>query len=227
MEEDSNSGMQEKALISKIEGRFRAAEFITTVVEPGKYPQKLGEQKTTAPEIAFAGRSNVGKSSLINHLCGKKQLARVSQIPGKTQAINFFLIDKVLGLVDLPGYGFAKVGFNTKAKWGDLIEDYLEKRHSLKLILLLLDIRREPSAEDFAMVKWARFHKRKIAIVFTKADKVSKDEAQKAALLAIENLQLPNCSYVFYSVPKNQGKTELVSLLHRLLKSQGSFPWGC
>lgn len=227
MEEGSNSGIQENALISKIEGRFRAAEFITTVVDAGKYPQKLGDQKGPIPEIAFAGRSNVGKSSLINHLCGKKQLARVSQIPGKTQAINFFLIDKVLGLVDLPGYGFAKVCFATRAKWGDLIEDYLEKRHALKLILLLLDIRREPSEEDFAMVQWARFHKRKLAIVFTKADKVSKEEAQKAAVVAIEKLQLPNCSYVFYSVPKNQGKIELVGLLYRLLKSQGSLPWGC
>jgi GTP-binding protein len=128
------------------------------------------------PEIALVGRSNVGKSSLINHLLNQK-IARTSATPGKTQLINFFLIDEAFLLVDLPGYGFANAPLEEINKWSEAIDQYLNSRPSLKLLLLLIDCRREFSQEDLALIKWSEHKKIPLLLIFTKTDKLSKSEA--------------------------------------------------
>jgi GTP-binding protein len=131
------------------------------------------------PEIAFAGKSNVGKSSLINAMVGRKSLARSSRHPGKTRTINFFNIDHRMYFVDLPGYGYAKVSKHESAKWGAMVEGYLLKREPLKLLLLLLDIRHEPGAHDRQLYEWCVYHDLPLLIAATKSDKIKKSQTLK------------------------------------------------
>ena len=131
------------------------------------------------PEIAFAGKSNVGKSSLINGLLNRKSLARTSSAPGKTQTINFYNVNKELYFVDLPGYGYAKVSRETQEKWGVMIEKYLKTSGQLKAVLLLIDIRHEPSANDRNMYEWINFNGYKPIIIATKLDKINRSQIQK------------------------------------------------
>ena len=138
---------------------------------------KLPENKL--PEVAFAGKSNVGKSSLINGLVNRKALARTSQSPGKTQTINFYNLNGELYLVDLPGYGYAKVSQEIKEKWGKLIERYLHNSRQLKAVFLLLDIRHEPSANDKSMYDWICYQGYSPIIIATKLDKISRGQVQK------------------------------------------------
>lgn len=147
-----------------------SAEFVLSAKEPAHYPPAV------LPEIAFAGRSNVGKSSLINALVKRKGLARTSNTPGRTQEINFFSVNNKLYFIDLPGYGFAKVPEKMRKNWGPMIETYLSQRQTLRLVVLILDVRRDPSEEDRQLIGWLQFYRLPFFIVLTKIDKVSRNQ---------------------------------------------------
>jgi len=160
------------------------AEFITSAA-------KLSQCPPEGPvEIAFAGRSNVGKSSLINLITNRKSLAKVSSNPGKTRTINFFLIDGKWRLVDLPGYGYARVSKSESEKWGKMMEEYLENRENLKLVVQLVDCRHEPSAQDKQMYEYLRYYNLSGVVVATKADKLSKNELNKNLAMIKKSLDL-------------------------------------
>lgn len=148
-----------------------SAEFIKSAVWPPQYP------KASMPEIAFVGRSNVGKSSLINTLVGRKNLAKTSNTPGRTQLINFFTINERISFVDLPGYGFAKVSRLVKKDWGDMIEAYLCERQSLCLVVFILDIRRDPNKDDLSLRDWLQHYRIPYLYILTKTDKLSDNQA--------------------------------------------------
>ena len=148
-----------------------SAEFVKSAVWPPQYPPSV------MPEIAFVGRSNVGKSSLINTLVGRKKLAKTSNTPGRTQLINFFTINEKVSFVDLPGYGFAKVAQSVKKDWGDMIEAYLRERLSLALVVLILDIRRDPSEDDLSLRDWLENYRIPYLYILTKTDKLSNNQA--------------------------------------------------
>ena len=149
------------------------AEYATTAVKPDQFPQD------GRPEVAFVGRSNVGKSSLINALLNRKKLARTSQHPGKTRTINFFNVEDRLYFVDLPGYGYAKVSKSESEKWGEMVDGYLKGRPQLKHIFLLMDIRHEPSAGDKQIYEWCVHYSLPFTIIATKSDKIKKSQVQK------------------------------------------------
>ncbi len=146
------------------------AKFEITAVKPAQYPVN------NIPEIAFVGRSNVGKSSIINTLLNRKSLARVGAVPGKTREINFYNIDGCIYFVDLPGYGYASVSKDKKSSWNDIVETYLYSRHQLKLIIMLVDIRHSPSKEDKIMYDWLATHGMPHLIAASKADKISRNQ---------------------------------------------------
>lgn len=152
---------------------IRQVEFVTSAVEVSQYPN------WNLPEIAMVGRSNVGKSSLINALCRRKGIARVAAAPGKTRLVNFYTVNDALSLVDLAGYGYARVAKTTKATWGPMVESYLNEREQLRLILLLLDIRHDPTADDLLMENWLFETGRDFAVVLTKADKITRQEQNR------------------------------------------------
>ena len=161
---------------AKVEGvgkQISKAEYTTTAVKPDQFPDN------GFPEVAFVGRSNVGKSSLINALLNRKKLARTSQHPGKTRTINFFNVEDRLFFVDLPGYGYAKVSKSESAKWGEMVEGYLKDRQPLKHIFLLMDIRHEPSANDKQIHEWCKFYNLPYTVVATKCDKIKKSQVPK------------------------------------------------
>lgn len=146
--------------------------------------------QTTLPEVAFAGKSNVGKSSLINALMNRKSLARTSSQPGKTQTINFYNINDVMHLVDLPGYGYANASEEVKAKWGRMIERYLQKSQQLKQVFLLIDIRHAPSANDKLMYDWIVHNGYRPVIIATKLDKLKRSQVAKSVKVVREGLNL-------------------------------------
>lgn len=146
--------------------------------------------QTTLPEVAFAGKSNVGKSSLINALMNRKSLARISSQPGKTQTINFYNINDVMHLVDLPGYGYANASEEVKAKWGRMIERYLQKSQQLKQVFLLIDIRHAPSANDKLMYDWIVHNGYRPVIIATKLDKLKRSQVAKSVKIVREGLNL-------------------------------------
>ncbi len=170
-----------------------------------------GEQhpNTTLPEIAFAGRSNVGKSSLINKIMNRKSLARVSSQPGKTATINFFNVDDKLMLVDLPGYGFARVSKAEKKKWGIMIEEYLNTRESLMQVILLVDSRHKPTADDKMMLQFIRAVCPRAVVVATKIDKLKKSQINDAMRLIITELNLSGDDIIIpFSSEKGDGVEE-------------------
>jgi len=156
------------------------------------------------PEIAFLGRSNVGKSSLINSLLQRKGLARTSNTPGRTQSINFFLINESFYFVDLPGYGYAKVSKAMRKDWGKMAEDYLLKRQELRLFIQLVDSRHKPSALDRDLSEWLSFHEKNTLVVATKTDKMSNNQLIKA-MREIET-ELPESRIVAYSAETGKGR---------------------
>lgn len=170
------------------------------------------------PEVAFAGKSNVGKSSLINALMNRKSLARTSAQPGKTQTINYYNINDQLYFVDLPGYGYAKANEEVKAKWGKMIEDYLHKSKQLKIVFLLIDIRHEPSGNDKIMYNWIVDQGFKPVIIATKLDKINRSQIQKQVKLIKTTLQtLPETVVIPFSSETKQGREEVYQLLDTLL----------
>ena len=166
------------------------------------------------PEIALAGRSNVGKSTLINALINRKSLARTSSQPGKTRTINFYRVEETLYLVDLPGYGYAKAPRSETASWGKMIETYLSKRETLAGVVLLLDIRHEPTANDKQMLQWLRHYDFPTLVVATKADKVNRSQVPKQLAMIRKSLALtPEEKLLSFSGASKAGKEELWAAL--------------
>lgn len=172
---------------------------------------------TELMEIAFAGKSNVGKSSLINALLNRKSLARTSATPGKTQTINFYNVNKDLYLVDLPGYGYAKVSPKEKEQWGKLIERYLNTSKKLKAVFLLIDIRHEPTANDKMMYDWIVYHGYNPIIIATKLDKLKRSQIQKHVKMVKQGLNLvPGTKVIPFSSVTKQGREEIWDLVETM-----------
>ena len=166
------------------------------------------------PEVAFSGRSNVGKSSLINGLLNRKSLARTSSQPGKTQTINFYNVNHEVYLVDLPGYGYARASQETKAKWGRMIENYLHSSKQLKAVFLLVDIRHEPSANDRDMYGWIVHQGYDPMIIATKLDKIKRSQIQKQLKILREGLNLrPGTKIIPFSAETKQGREEIWEII--------------
>lgn len=172
-------------------------------------------------EFAFAGKSNVGKSSLINGLMNRKSLARTSAQPGKTQTINFYNINDQMYFVDLPGYGYAKVSESEKAKWGKMIENYLHKSKKLRAVFLLIDIRHEPSGNDRIMYDWILHQGFEPIIIATKLDKINRSQVQKNIKMIKEGLKVvKNTIVIPYSAQTKQGREEIYELLDSYLETE-------
>ena len=170
------------------------------------------------PEIAFAGKSNVGKSSLINGLLNRKSLARTSSYPGKTRTINFYDVENTLYFVDLPGYGYAKAPKTEIQKWGKMIEDYLYQRETLKSIVLLIDIRHEPGNNDKMMYDWLKHYNYDIIIIATKADKIKRSQLQKHIAMIRKGLNMSAEDKIIpFSSMTKQGKEEIWSVFDELV----------
>ncbi|VAX18617.1 GTP-binding protein EngB [hydrothermal vent metagenome] len=183
-----------------------SAKFLTSAQTIAQCPQ------SDLPQVAFAGRSNVGKSSLINSLTGRKGLVKVSKTPGKTRLLNFFDISGELLLVDMPGYGFANVPKTEKQKWGKMVEIYLQESENLKAVICLLDCRRAPNDDDRNLLGWLHHYDIPAIIVFTKIDKIPKTKRIKQFKLAmaeIEDLLAPENKPLVYSSLSGEGKREL------------------
>ncbi|ROR28708.1 GTP-binding protein [Mobilisporobacter senegalensis] len=176
---------------------------------------------TDKVEIAFAGKSNVGKSSLINALMNRKSYARTSSSPGKTQTINFYNINDLLYFVDLPGYGYAKVSVAVKEKWGKMIEKYLKKSQQLKIIFLLIDIRHEPSANDKNMYEWIVYHGFHPVIIATKYDKISRGQKDKHIKMIRNGLGADNSTKIMpFSALSKEGRDEIWELIDSLFEDE-------
>ena len=190
---------------------IRKAELETVCGITSTLPENL------LPEFAFAGKSNVGKSSLINGLLNRRALARTSSQPGKTQTINFYNLNDDQYFVDLPGYGYAKVSVEVKAKWGKMIERYLKKSQMLKCIFLLIDIRHDPSANDKLMYDWIVSNGYKPVIIATKLDKLKRSQIQKHVKMVREGLGLEKEDVLIpFSAETKQGRDEIWALIESL-----------
>lgn len=193
--------------------RIVKSELETVGVKPSQYPPD------TMPEIAFAGRSNVGKSSLLNLLTGRKKLARVSGSPGKTRTINFYLINDEFRIVDLPGYGYAKVSKSVSENWGEMMETYFQNRQGLKKVVQLVDIRHKPTAQDIQMYEYLKHYGMDGIVVATKADKVSKNEAQKNISVIRKTLEMSKEDKVIpVSALKKTGYEQLLAEIEEILE---------
>lgn len=182
-------------------------------VKPSQYPQD------DLPEIAFAGRSNVGKSSFINSMINRKNLARTSGKPGKTRTINFYIINDEFRFVDLPGYGYAQVSKAEQKKWGDIIEKYLTNRENLREIILIVDMRHEPTAQDLMMYNWIKTFEFTGFVLATKADKISRGNWQKHLKIIRKKLDIKDMDLVIpYSSENKTNKEEIWSILAEKLK---------
>lgn len=191
---------------------IRSVELETVCGITSKVPDNL------LPEVAFAGKSNVGKSSLINALVNRKALARTSSQPGKTQTINFYNVNKALYFVDLPGYGYAKVSLEIKEKWGKMVENYLRRSKQLRLLFLLIDIRHEPSGNDRIMYDWICRNGYHPVIIATKLDKINKSQVQKQIKIVREGLGAgADTRIIPFSAETKQGREEIYQLLDELL----------
>lgn len=195
---------------------IKQVEFIKSATRAAHYPP--GD----LPEIAFAGRSNVGKSSLINALVNRKSLVRTSSTPGRTQLINFFDVNGRFTLVDLPGYGFAKVPLAVKKQWGPMMEGYLAKRANLRGVILILDVRRIPVAEDIQMLHWLQSYAVRPILVVTKCDKVSKNERNKQARIIAQTLGVGPDELNFFSALNKEGKDLIWQRIEAVLAGEGA-----
>jgi GTP-binding protein len=186
---------------------IRSAEFVTSAVKPNQYPEAL------LPEVAFAGRSNVGKSSLINTLVNRKRLVKTSATPGRTQLINYFTVNDALFLVDLPGYGYAKVPAAVKRKWGPMIETYLKGRRTLTAVVLILDVRRIPGVEEQNFIDWLKMYGRQSILVLTKADKLSKTKQKKQKQAIGAALGMAESELILFSAKTRLGQKAVWSAI--------------
>jgi GTP-binding protein len=192
---------------------IRSAKFVCSAVTPGQYPPD------DLPEVAFAGRSNVGKSSLINKILSRKKLVRTSKTPGRTQLLNFFEINELWRFVDFPGYGYAKVPVEVKKRWRPMVESYLTTRVNLRGMVWLLDIRREVSKEDLHLWDWLQAKQVAVIIVVTKADKLSKNKRNKQAASIAKSLGRKAQELIQFSATSGEGKDEIWQALLRILEA--------
>jgi GTP-binding protein len=199
---------------------IKSTEFIKSAVKPSHYPEG------NLPEIAFAGRSNVGKSSLINVLVNRKNLVRTSSTPGRTQLINFFNVNGTFTLVDLPGYGFAKVPLAVKKEWGPMMETYFAKRANLRGVVLIFDVRRTPVTEDIQMLAWLGSYGIPALLVVTKCDKVSRNERGKQADIISRQLGVAKDDLCFFSALSKDGTEEIWQRIEGLLGLEDGTPRG-
>lgn len=187
------------------------AEMIITAGMASQFPVH------DMPEIAFAGKSNVGKSSLLNAMLNRRALARTSSQPGKTQTINFYSVQDTFMFVDLPGYGYAKVSKQDRERWGKLIEGYLEKREHLQKVILLVDIRHEVGKNDKMMYDWIKHYHNQVVVVATKADKIKRSQLQKQLSVIKKGLELSSGDkLIAFSSETKQGKEELWKIIEEI-----------
>ena len=192
--------------------KITSVDFITSAVRKSQYPE---DKKC---EFLMIGRSNVGKSSFINTLVHRKNIARTSSIPGKTQTLNFFLVNDSFYLVDVPGYGFAKVSKSLKQKFGMIIEDYIQCRDNLKMVFMLIDFRHKPTSDDVLMYDYLKYYKKKVAIIATKCDKVSKNNYQKNERIIRETLNMnTDDKIILFSSVSKDGKIEVQDLIENMI----------
>lgn len=189
-----------------------SVDFVTSAVRKSQYPE---DKKA---EFLMIGRSNVGKSSFINTLVNRKNIARISSIPGKTQTLNFFLINNDFYLVDVPGYGFAKVSKSLKNKFGVIIEDYLKDRENLKMVFMLVDFRHKPTNDDVLMYDYLKYYKIPVTIIATKSDKVSKNSYVKNEKIIRETLNLDeNDDIILFSSVSKLGKQDVYQKIENII----------
>ncbi|ACQ51819.1 ribosome biogenesis GTP-binding protein YihA/YsxC [Clostridium botulinum] len=188
-----------------MEMEIKKAEFVISAVKRGQYPED------GRPEIAFVGRSNVGKSTLINTLTNRRKLVKVSSTPGKTRLINFFLINDNMYFVDLPGYGYAKVSKKEKENWGYIMEQYLVERNQLKKIVLLVDSRHKPTSDDINMYNWIKHYNYEVLVVGTKLDKLKRNDINKNKKIIRDTLKMDKDDKILLiSSLSKEGKEEVL-----------------
>ena len=188
------------------------AEIVISAVQPEQYP------KTKLPEIALAGSSNVGKSSFINTLINRKGLARTSGKPGKTQTLNFYLIEEALHFVDVPGYGYAKVSKTERAKWGKMIETYITEREQLQAVVSLVDMRHDPTADDIQMYEFLKYYNIPVIVVATKCDKIKKNQWNKHESAIKKKLNFdPSDDFIVFSSETKEGKEKAWEAIEKYL----------
>jgi GTP-binding protein len=192
--------------------KVTSAEIVISAVKPEQYPNN------NLPEFALAGRSNVGKSSFINKMVNRKNLARTSSKPGKTQTLNFFLINESLYFVDVPGYGFAKVSKKEREAWGKMIETYLTTREQLRAVVLIIDLRHAPTKDDVMMYEFLKHYEIPAVIIATKADKIPRGKWQKHVKVVRETLNVVEGDpVIIFSSETGQGKDEAWAVLQQLM----------
>ena len=190
---------------------IKSAEFVTSAVKPSQYPP------ADLPEIAFAGRSNVGKSSLINTLENRKRLVKTSSTPGRTRLINFFVINGIFSFVDLPGYGYANVPAFVQKSWGPMIETYLSTRETLKGVVLIMDIRRIPGQKELDLIDWFKHFDIPEILILTKTDKLSKTKQIKQHTLIAKTLFVDKDDLILFSAKTRQGKDAVWDAVEKLI----------
>jgi GTP-binding protein len=190
---------------------IKSAEFVISAAKTSQYPAD------PFPEVAFAGRSNVGKSSLINTLVGRKRLVKTSATPGRTQLINFFCINRALFFVDLPGYGYAKVPAAVQKKWGPMVETYLTSRTNLKAVVVIMDIRRTPGLEEHNLLTWLKHNELASILILTKADKLSKTNQKKQRLKIGATLGIKSEELTLFSSKTRLGKDKFWQIIATLI----------
>ncbi len=193
--------------------KIATAEFVNSVSDLHQLPT------AHLPEVVFIGRSNVGKSSLINKICGKGKLAKTSSVPGRTRMLNYYLINEEFYLVDLPGYGYAKVPEQIKTGWRKLVEDYISSRKNIKIVFELMDSRHDPTYLDQLMINWLEYYEISYAIVLTKADKISQNKMERQIYRTskiVSNDELCK-DYVPFSAITGEGKNVIMKLLEESL----------
>ncbi|CEE02219.1 putative GTP-binding protein EngB [Caldibacillus thermoamylovorans] len=193
--------------------KIKSAEIVISAVSKAQYPEN------SLPEIALAGRSNVGKSSFINKMLNRKNLARTSSKPGKTQTLNFYLINEAFYFVDVPGYGYAKVSKTERAKWGNMIESYLTGRHELKSVILIVDLRHLPTNDDVLMYQFLKHYLIPVIVIATKADKIPRGKWEKHAKVVKEKLAIEKEDpVIIFSSETGVGKEEVWQVIGKWIK---------